>query len=41
MSWNSIVSGTTFEDRTIRATSFSRSSSTPTTATFGSIVVNG
>ncbi len=41
MSWNSIVSGTTFEAPTVFATASSRSSATPTTATFGSIVVNG
>ena len=41
MSWNSIVSHTMFEERTVRATASRRSSSTPTTATFGSIVVNG
>ena len=41
MSWNSIVSHTMFDERTIRGTSLRRSSSTPTTAMFGSIVVNG
>ena len=41
MSWNSIVSRTTSLDLTVSATCSSRSSGTPTTATFGSIVVNG
>ena len=41
MSWNVIVSGTTFDARTVRATASRRSSATGTTATFGSIVVNG
>jgi hypothetical protein len=41
MSWNSIVSGTTSDAPTVRATASSRSSATGTTATFGSIVVNG
>ena len=41
MSWKSIVSGTTFEARTVCATASSRASPTGTTATFGSIVVNG
>ena len=41
MSWNSIVSGTTLEAPIVRATASSRSSATGTTATFGSIVVNG
>jgi hypothetical protein len=41
MSWNSIVSGTTLDAPTVSATASSRGSRTPTTATFGSIVVNG
>ena len=41
MSWNSIVSSTTDDEPTVSATASSRSSGTPTTATFGSIVVNG
>ena len=41
MSWKSIVSPTTFEEPTISATLSSRSSGTSTTATFGSMVVNG
>ena len=41
MSWKSIVSGTTFDAPTVRATASSRGSCTGTTATFGSIVVNG
>jgi hypothetical protein len=41
MSWNSIVSGTRFEARMVAATASSRGSGTGTTATFGSIVVNG
>ena len=41
MSWNSIVSGTMFEAPMVFATASSRSSATGTTATFGSIVVNG
>jgi hypothetical protein len=41
MSWNSIVSGTMFDAPIVRATASSRSSCTGTTATFGSIVVNG
>ena len=41
MSWNAIVSGTIFDALTVRATSSRRSSATGTTATFGSIVVNG
>ena len=41
MSWNSIVSGTTLEAPIVPATAASRSSCTGTTATLGSIVVNG
>ena len=41
MSWKSIVSHTMFDARTVSATAVRRSSSTATTATFGSIVVNG
>ena len=41
MSWKAIVSGTILEARTMSATVFSRSSSTGTMATLGSIVVNG
>ena len=41
MSWNSIVSGTMFEAPIVFATASSRSSATGTTATLGSIVVNG
>ena len=41
MSWNSIVSGCTSLAPTVSATRSSRGSGTPTTATFGSIVVNG
>ena len=41
MSWKSIVSGTMFDARTVCATRSRRSSSTATTAMFGSIVVNG
>jgi hypothetical protein len=41
MSWNAIVSGTTLEAPMVCATCVSRSSSTATIATFGSIVVNG
>ena len=41
MSWKSIVSGTTDEERTVSATRTRRSSCTGTTATLGSIVVNG
>ena len=41
MSWKSIVSGTTFEAPIVRATASRRGSRTGTTATFGSIVVNG
>ena len=41
MSWNSIVSGTTEEAPMVSATASSRGSRTGTTATFGSIVVNG
>ena len=41
MSWKSIVSGTMFDARSSAATLSRRSSSTATTATFGSIVVNG
>ena len=41
MSWKAIVSGTTFDALTVCATSSRRSSATGTTATFGSIVVNG
>jgi hypothetical protein len=41
MSWKSIVSGTICEARTIPATASRRSSATATTATLGSIVVNG
>ena len=40
MSWNWIVSGTTSLEPTVAATRSSRSSGTPTIATFGSIVVN-
>ena len=40
MSWNSIVSWTTSLDPTVSAIRSSRSSGTPTTATFGSMVVN-
>ena len=41
MSWNSIVSQTMFEAPTVAATFSIRSSLTGTTATLGSIVVNG
>ena len=41
MSWKSIVSGTMFDAPSSAATLSRRSSSTATTATFGSIVVNG
>ena len=41
MSWKSIVSGTTLDAPTVPATASSRGSRTGTTATFGSIVVNG
>ena len=41
MSWKSIVSWTTSEEPSVSATFSSRSSGTPTTATFGSTVVNG
>ena len=41
MSWKSIVSWTTFEAPIVSATRSRRSSTTGTTATFGSIVVNG
>ena len=41
MSWKSIVSGTMLEAPTVSATASSRGSRTGTTATFGSIVVNG
>ena len=41
MSWNEIVSGTILEARIVAATASRRSSATGTTATLGSIVVNG
>ena len=41
MSWTAIVSGTMFDALTVSATAFRRGSVTGTTATFGSIVVNG
>ena len=41
MSWNSIVSQTMLEALTVAATCSIRSSLTGTTATLGSIVVNG
>ncbi len=41
MSWKSIVSHTISEAPTVLATCSRRSSRTGTTATFGSIVVNG
>ena len=41
MSWKSMDSPTTSEQPTTSATRSSRSSGTSTTATFGSIVVNG
>ena len=41
MSWKSTVSHTISEAPTVSATSSRRSSRTGTTATFGSIVVNG
>jgi hypothetical protein len=41
MSWKSIVSYTTFEESIVCATRSRRSSTTGTTATFGSIVVKG
>ncbi len=41
MSWKAIVSQTIFEAFTVSATWVMRASSTGTTATLGSIVVNG
>jgi hypothetical protein len=41
MSWKSIVSCTTLEAPIVSATRSSRSSTTGTTATLGSMVVNG
>ena len=41
MSWNRTVSGSTSLARSTAATRSSRSSATGTTATLGSIVVNG
>ena len=41
MSWKSMVSYTTFEAPIVSATRSRRSSTTGTTATLGSMVVNG